>query len=617
MKFLKHCGVMIALLLALSFLLVGCDRGGVTEGTSDQTKEEILEESFPEEIVFVSNGDGTCYVDGFVSPDRLQTVELEIPEKSPAGDTVTEIRQLGDNGVLIPYILTPEDYEVMRQKVLAYYGGDEGNFYYQKVISYWGLKGLEFCSSDRIKNDLLATYPITAITNIYVFDPACPSAELASFDQLMTEAYPEYTHARRLRDLEKLIARAESEGLQEHGLSGYLELYQSKKIGAASFKSIILPDTVTKINDRAFEGCVNLESIHMPDHLTSIGEYSFSECTKLTAIELPNSVTSIGRYAFSGCANFETLELPDSVTSIEANTFEGCIGLETVKIPESITNIAEWAFAGCENLAEIELPDGLTRIERYAFSGCASLANVELPDGITYFGYAVFEKCGSLSSVKIPDGVTEVSGGLFRECGKLQTVILPETLKSIDYVAFENCHSLTNLTIPDSVTYIGSSAFTGCDSLYSRVAHDDYALYYVDRWVVAADIDDMGCLDVIPEDGTRGICSAAFSGANIDRVILPDSVRIIGDRAFENCSYLSEIVIPEGVVSIGWRAFVKCLSLSEVVFPKSIKELNCEAFSDNTRICYVGTREEWEAIEFSDEHALEDLWVVYNYVPES
>lgn len=624
MKFLKHCGVMIALLLALSLLFVGCDRGGVTDGTSEQTKEEILEESFPEEIVFVSNGDGTCYVDGFASPDRLQTVELVIPEKSPAGDTVTEIRQLGDAGVLVPYILTPEDFEVMRQKVLAYYGGDEENFDYKKFMMHWIQKGLEFCHSDRLKDDLLATYPITAITNIYVFyadilspDITYSCAVLSFCDQVMAEAYPEYTHARRLRDLAELIARAESEGLQEHGLSGYLELYQSKKIGAASFKSIVLPDTVTKINDRAFAGCVNLESIHMPDQLTSIGEYAFSDCAKLTSIELPDGITSIGGHAFEGCIGLETVKIPENIANIAEWAFSGCKNLTKIEFPNGLARIERYAFLECTNLTTVGLPDSLTSIDEYAFSGCTKLAVIKFPAGITRIGTCAFEGCEGLTEITIPDSIAEIESSVFSQCISLRTVVLPEGLEMIDYYAFNGCRSLTSLNIPESVSYIGSGAFKECDGMFTRVFYDNHALYYVDHWVVVADLDAMVSSELILEDGIVGIYPEVFKDTNLERVVLPDSIRVIGEKAFENCRFLREIVIPEGVVSIESKAFAECLCLNEIVIPKSVKELDCKAFSENTRICYVGTQEEWEAISFSNDYALADLDVVYNYVPES
>jgi len=43
----------------------------------------------------------------------------------------------------------------------------------------------------------------------------------------------------------------------------------------------IIPDSVTTIEEWAFENCVNLKSITIPDNVTTIGAWAFSGCTSL------------------------------------------------------------------------------------------------------------------------------------------------------------------------------------------------------------------------------------------------------------------------------------------------------------------------------------------------
>ena len=66
-------------------------------------------------------------------------------------------------------------------------------------------------------------------------------------------------------------------------------------------KSITIPDSVTSIRERAFEGCIELTSVTIPNSVTTIGEWAFAFCRRLKTITIPNSVTSIGSYAFYGC----------------------------------------------------------------------------------------------------------------------------------------------------------------------------------------------------------------------------------------------------------------------------------------------------------------------------
>jgi len=64
---------------------------------------------------------------------------------------------------------------------------------------------------------------------------------------------------------------------------------------------------------------------------------------------------------------------------------------------------------------------------------------------------------------------------------------------------------------------------------------------------------------------------------NIKRVILPDTLRVIGSRAFVGFD-LQEIVIPRGVIEIGNNAFMRNTSIHTVVIPSSVKLINMSAF---------------------------------------
>ena len=98
-------------------------------------------------------------------------------------------------------------------------------------------------------------------------------------------------------------------------------------------KSVMIPDTVTRIGDCAFFGCKNLETITLPSNLTEIGEYAFYGCEKLTSIVIPNSVVEIGQAAFECCKSLKTITLPASLTKIGISQFYYCYALETIIVP--------------------------------------------------------------------------------------------------------------------------------------------------------------------------------------------------------------------------------------------------------------------------------------------
>jgi hypothetical protein len=75
------------------------------------------------------------------------------------------------------------------------------------------------------------------------------------------------------------------------------------------------------------------------------------------------------------------------------------------------------------------------------------------------------------------------------------------------------------------------------------------------------------------------ISESAFSQSEIVRVILPDSITVIGEAAFANCSNLERITLSASLVSIGARAFLNCSSLRELRCNKSLSTL--QVGSDN------------------------------------
>lgn len=72
---------------------------------------------------------------------------------------------------------------------------------------------------------------------------------------------------------------------------------------------------------------------------------------------------------------------------------------------------------------------------------------------------------------------------------------------------------------------------------------------------------------------------AFYYCSKLTEIHLPDNIVFIGDRAFEYCNGLKQINIPEGVSSLGKSAFNRCSSLNDIVIPKSMNRIEAGVFS--------------------------------------
>lgn len=92
--------------------------------------------------------------------------------------------------------------------------------------------------------------------------------------------------------------------------------------------------------------------------------------------------------------------------------------------------------------------------------------------------------------------------------------------------------------------------------------------------------DCIGLTSITIPDSVKSIGSLAFSNcSSLTSITIPDSVTSIGDYAFLGCSSLTSVTIPDGVTSIGYSAFRGCSSLTNITIPKSVTSISNSAFS--------------------------------------
>ena len=83
---------------------------------------------------------------------------------------------------------------------------------------------------------------------------------------------------------------------------------------------------------------------------------------------------------------------------------------------------------------------------------------------------------------------------------------------------------------------------------------------------------------IIPDGVTSIGISAFFLCSGLKSITVPGSVTSIGYRAFDGCSSLKRAAIPEGVTSIGYNTFCGCRSLTSITIPGSVTSIGNNAF---------------------------------------
>lgn len=302
---------------------------------------------------------------------------------------------------------------------------------------------------------------------------------------------------------------------------------KEEKTLVAGCKSSIIPydGSVTRIGDRAFEGCTVLTNITIPGCVKEIGWAAFYYCTGLKRVTLQNGVETIGSNSFQKCEELANITLPNSIRTIKDYAFGDCSNLTAISIPEGVEIICAAAFYNSA-IEAITIPSSVTSFTENEENETGELY------GDFYYGFNPFPKCQDLKSIVVDsknpafrsdgnciidtkrewlvsgcqnsvipsDGsITTIKVGAFYGCIKLKNIIIPGTIKEIEHSAFGECSGLKSVVMKDGIEYIRYDAFRDC--------------------------------------------------SNLSKVVIPDSVKSIGEMAFVNTA-LKTITLPQNLEEI-------------------------------------------------------------------
>ena len=279
---------------------------------------------------------------------------------------------------------------------------------------------------------------------------------------------------------------------------------------------------ITSLEESIFFDCFNLEEIILSETITEIPDSFCRRCQRLGKIDLSH-VKFIGRSAFSECSNLDAGNLS---AKIDAYAFEGT-AVRNLDIRD-ISKLDDGVYQNCENLQSVTI-NGDRAIPNELFSGCEHLKNVTIGEGITAVGGAAFFKT-AVEKIILPSTVIVVRIDAFRECKQLKEAVFNDGLKTIAESALKRTENLSEISIPDSVKHIGSGCFA-CSGIKSVKLPENNAF-------------------------TAILWETFFGCQNLETVKLPDSVNVIDNYAFSECTSLKSINLGK-IQILGNNAFAK------------------------------------------------------------
>lgn len=380
-------------------------------------------------------------------------------------------------------------------------------------------------------------------------------------------------------------------------------LYVSNTISG----DLVLPDTLQSIGDGTFTGCTGLKSVVIPDSVTGIGDGAFRGCVNLEQLQIGNGVQTIGEDAFEGCTQLETVQIPDSVRSIGRCAFQNCTGLRTAHLGAGVQEIHLYysvlsilnPFSGCENLeyvyvheendcylsvdgilyddvydfvvvvpqklkGEISLPEGLCGIDAGTFENCSGITGITLPATVTYVDDRAFRNCANLTYIQVAEENAHLFAyqGVLYERDPMRIVCVPqgmtghlelaEGLQSLDY-SFNGCNYLTGVTIPASVCRVTPGyydIFVNCRRLETILVAEENSHFFAQDNILYS----QSPVEII-----------SLPGVIQNSIVLPEGLKEIRTRQFENQGTLVRITLPSTLTYIDWDAFAGCTHLFEVI----------------------------------------------------
>ena len=383
-----------------------------------------------------------------------------------------------------------------------------------------------------------------------------------------------------------------------------------------SLKTVIFPDTVEELEDRAMQFAMlnilighgirimgnevcwggnivildtpNLETmgemtiplykgrvLNLPK-LREAGDVAFADCHNLKEANLP-SLKKVPYEFFYNCYVLRTVHL-DSAEYIDSDAFANCYRLKNIDVPnlKDLTEeraASDGTFYRCYNITEVNFPN-VESVSAKCFNECDRLVSASFENAAT-IGEHAFYYCYALENIYFPN-VDTIGYGAFYFCNSIKEMNFPK-LREFDYLAFANCQKLERFIAPKLET-LGEYSFTNFND-------------FSDVWL---DTPNLNILIVPNVETVDDYAFAYLSG--LKNVELPN-LKTIGENAFYE-SGVNYLYAPE------LEAAESLPVAEDAVVVVSDKLTNCTYVPQNTTLTIQGDKGSYGE-EYADANSLE------------
>lgn len=181
-----------------------------------------------------------------------------------------------------------------------------------------------------------------------------------------------------------------------------------------NLQSVILPDTVRRIEDSAFLNCATLTLVEVYGPIDRLGIRAFENCKALKEVHFYNGIQEIGIYAFNLCESLSRVGFGPANPAIPEGAFVGC-GFEGTLVI-SAPAVGNLAYQNNAKVTSLHILPGVKEIGDAAFAGITGLNEVymERSDAEFLGSYRYqFDQAATGMKVYIPESAGDAELALF------------------------------------------------------------------------------------------------------------------------------------------------------------------------------------------------------------